>query len=304
MRAYSLPELFLFSGPVTRLIQRYVGWFLWDFLIVFTSISITGSLVRLFGPLNIGLWNAIQMAFMFSMICSLVGILLNLNRIMWSKATPWNSLRLWLSWTVVTAAALILHHFYLGAGLATCSVIVGASLLSLAGVIFIRYQDRLLSGFITRLLLHRVNGRALREHVLVVGSGRPAEHVAWLIDHPTYAGKFQVIGFIDDDIMAQNMEIYGARVIGRMEDIQRIVKEHDIGLIFLADSQMAAHKEKNFRDLVSASPAKVVFIPDIFGSLSGLEGSSQKESAGDEMGDFQCQYCIARHAKEHEHIPA
>lgn len=304
MRAYSLPELFLFSGPVTRLIQRYVSWFLWDLLIVFTSISFTGSLVRLFGPLNIGLWNAIRMAFTFSMICSLVGILLNLNRINWSKATPWNSLRLWLSWTVVTAAALIFHHFYLGAGLAVCSVIVGASLLSLAGVIFIRYQDRLLSGFITRLLLQRVNGRALREHVLVVGSGRTAEHVAWLMDHPAYAGKFQVIGFIDDDIMAQGTEIYGAKVIGRMEDIQTIVKEHDIGLIFLADSQMAARKRQEFRELVDHNPARVVFVPDIFGSLSDLGGTSTNDGVADDLADFQCQYCIARHSGHHERTQA
>ena len=39
IRTYSLPEQHLFVGPVSKLIQRYVGWFLWDFVVVLTLSS-------------------------------------------------------------------------------------------------------------------------------------------------------------------------------------------------------------------------------------------------------------------------
>ncbi len=297
IRSYSPPEQFLFVGPVSRLIQRYVGWFLWDFAAVLVSIGITGVVVRWFGPLDLGLARSIEMAFGFAVIYSLVGMALGVNRIDWRKATFWQAGRLWASWLLVTIAVLILHHSIAGAGLRIHGMVFIASLLSLASMIFLRYRDRVISGMLSRLLARQPSTRAARERVLIVGSGRTAEHLAWLLDHPAYSGKFQIVGFIDDDLRAQGMKIYGSEVVGQIVDIQRIAKARDVGVIILADNQMAKRKFKEFREIAQFSPARIVVAPDIFGSLSELKAAAQDEAPESPLDDFQCQHCLARFPK-------
>ena len=76
IRTYSPPEQLLFVGPISRLIQRYLSWFMWDFLIVLASIVITGTMVRIFGPVNIGWPRAVEMALGFAVLYASVGMVL------------------------------------------------------------------------------------------------------------------------------------------------------------------------------------------------------------------------------------
>ena len=292
IKAYSPPEQFLFVGPVTLLIKRYIRWFIWDFLIVLASISITGIVVRIFGPLDIGLLASVKMALGFSTLYSVIGIFLNTNRVDWSKATFWESGRLWICWFAATLATLSFSTYFGYIGLRIYGLILIASMLSLTGILCIRYQSQLLNGLSSLLASREATIQATHERVLIVGSGRTAEHIAWLMAHPTYSGKFKIIGFIDDDLTSQGMSIYGSKVIGRVAEVQKIVKERDIGVVILAD---ASHDYKAFRNISSFHPARIVVAPDIFGSLSRLDGGSQNNSGGDQADDFQCRNCLARY---------
>jgi lipopolysaccharide/colanic/teichoic acid biosynthesis glycosyltransferase len=296
LKSYSLPEQLLFSGPVARLIQRYVSWFIWDFLIVFASMSLTGVVVRFFGPLNIGWPRALEMALGCSLLYTLAGLFFSTNRIYWRKATSWESGRLWAGWLVATIVLLSIHSYFRLSNLRTDGIILGTSILSLFGIIGMRYRERLINGILSRLLSRQPNTRAVRERVLIVGSGRTAEHIAWLMDHPTYSKKFQIFGFIDNDLLSQGMQIYGSKVIGRVEDIHTIIKKHDIGLIILADNQTTCSKYTQFHNIDRFNPARIVVAPDIFGSLSGLDGKSTNIEANDNLNNFQCQHCLARYA--------
>ncbi len=307
IRSYSPPEHFLFVGPVTRLIQRYVTWFVWDFLVVLLSIGLTGAVVRIFGPLDLGWAHAIRLALAFSAGFSLVGILLRIDRIDWRKATFWEAGRLWASWLIVIAACLGIQHYVHGVSFQVDVMILAASLFSLAGIISVRYSGRIMNGLFSRLRPAKPNVAALRERVLIVGSGRTAEQLAWLLDHPAYSDKFQVVGFIDDDLRARGMKIYGSEVIGNVKDIEHIIKQHDIGLVILADNRMAARKYEEFREIARFNPARVVVAPDVFGSLSGLEAAAPDETPAGSLDDFQCQHCLARYApnaKQHRRISA
>jgi lipopolysaccharide/colanic/teichoic acid biosynthesis glycosyltransferase len=296
IRVYSPPEQLLFVGPISRLIQRYVTWFLWDFLIVLTSIGITGAVVRLFGPLNLGWLTAIEMALAFSALHTAVGMLLRTDRINWLKATAWESGRLWVSW-LITTITMLLAHYYLGfTTLRSIGISLVSSMLSLSGIIFVRYRRRVIDGIISRVLAYRLKSPTTRERVMIVGSGRTAEHIAWLMEHPTYSGKFQIVGIIDDDLRSQGMTIYGSKVIGRIHDIPRLVQKLDVGLIILADFQTASHKYREFRELANFKPARLVVAPDIFGSLSGLGNLSSSNVIINDLNDFQCQHCLARYA--------
>jgi len=296
IRTYSPPEQLLFVGPISRLIQRYASWFIWDFLIVLASISVTGAVVRLFGTLDIGWLRAIEMSLAFSALYASVGIVLRTDRINWSKATSWESGRLWAGWFITTIATLSIHRYLRFTSLRVFGIILVSSMLSFSGIIFVRYRKRLIDGFSSRILTYRLNSRTTRERVIIVGSGRTAEHIAWLMDHPAYSRKFQVVGFIDDDLRSQGMSIYGSRVIGRNSDLAKIVQKQDVGLIILADLQVAAHKYEEFRELANFKPARVVVAPDIFGSLSGLDKASSSDEVAGDLNDFQCQHCMARYA--------
>jgi len=235
------------------------------------------------------------MAMGASTLYALVGMVLRTNRINWSKATSWESGRL-LAKSLIVTTSLLAVHCYLGfTSLRVSGIILGSSMLSFSGIILVRYQGRLISGLLSRLLTYRLNSAAMRERVIIVGSGRTAEHLAWLMDHPAYSKKFQVIGFIDDDLRSQGMTIYGSKVIGRISDIPKVVQAQDVGLIILADFQAASHKYKEFRDLANFKPARVVVAPDIFGSLSGLGNISSSEVVISDLNDFQCQHCLARY---------
>lgn len=296
LRAYSPPEPLLFVGPVSRLIQRYINWFLWDFFIVLVSIGLTGTVVRLFGPLNIGLLRAVEMAFGFSTLYALTGIVLRTDRVNWPKATSWEVSRLWIGWLIVTALIVGLHCYLGFASLRSLGMILVSSMLSLAGIVFVRYRQRLIDGLISRLLTHRLELPTTRERVIIVGSGRTAEHIAWLMDHPAYSGKFQVVGFIDDDLRSQGMRIYGSKVIGRLNDLSRVLQEQDAGLLILADFQLAAQQYEKFRELANFKPARVVVAPDLFGSLSGLGSTFVGDGVLSDVNGFQCQHCIARYS--------
>ena len=176
-------------GPITRLIKRYLSWVVWDFLIVLASIGVSGVVVRLFGPLNIGLLWAIEIALGCAVLYSVVGVFLHTNRINWTKASSWESVRLWASWVIATIAILGFHYYLGSTSLRMYGVILGASTLSLVGIIIVRYWKRLASGLASRLLTHQPRVHTIRERVLIVGSGRTAEHISWLMDHPTYSEK-------------------------------------------------------------------------------------------------------------------
>jgi lipopolysaccharide/colanic/teichoic acid biosynthesis glycosyltransferase len=298
IKAYSPPEQFLFVGPVTRLIQRYISWFLCDFIIVLASISFTAAGARLFGPFDIGWQTVFQMALGFSALYSAVGVLLNTNHISWTKAPPWESGRLWLGWFVATLTMLGFYYYLEFTSLRFYFVIFGSSILSLLGVIIARYRGRLISSLWNLLLTYRLDKQVIRERVLIVGSGRTAEHIAWLMDHPTYSKKFQTIGFIDDDFHSQGMEIYGSKVIGTTDDIKKIVKKNDVGLIILADNQMDSRKYSLFGNAVNFAPAKIVVAPDIFGSLNNLDGGSMNNETKVNLNNFQCRHCLARYTNE------
>jgi len=294
IKSYSPPEQLLFVGPITQLIRRYVSWFILDFLIVLMSIGFTGVVVRLFGPLNIGWLRAAEMALEFAALYTATGLLINTNRINWDKASAWESIRLWASWLIATSIMLGYYYYFGFTSPRFYSVVLGASVLSIFGMIVVRYRGRLVSGLLSRLT-HRLSVRAIRERILIVGSGRTAEHIAWLIDHPSYSDKFQIIGFVDDDLMSQGMTIYGSKVIGTVADIQKIVKKYDAGLIILTDNQMALDRYQEFRNEASFSPARIVVAPDIFGSLSGLDGGSADREIQGSLEDFQCRHCLARY---------
>jgi len=82
-----------------------------------------------------------------------------------------------------------------------------------------------------RLLFLRLARSAhMQERLLIVGTGPSARRVARLIlDQHDY--PYHVVGFIDDDPAMVGRSIVNPRVLGTPADIDRIIRDHDIGRI-------------------------------------------------------------------------
>jgi FlaA1/EpsC-like NDP-sugar epimerase len=100
-----------------------------------------------------------------------------------------------------------------------------------------------------RLFSHR-QGKASRERhltpVLVVGAGRSGTLIIREIQHNPSLGM-RVVGFVDDDPGKQRLKIYGFPVLGRLDDIARLVQEYGIQQVIIA---MPTAPGKTIRDIV------------------------------------------------------
>lgn len=300
IRNHTPPEALLFVGPITRLLKRYLNWFTIDLIITFLSISF----VRLFWPTvtsSPGRAQELLVVFAFSVLCSMISALLGVNRISWIKATLSDAFDLVPSWLLGTATALVVNAYV---QVYPVALILSASALALAGWVVVRFRTRLIINLLSRTLHHAPTSEMTRERVLVVGSGRTAEHVAWMFANPAYARKFRIVGFVDNDLFTQGMRIYGARVIGSHKDIPRLVRTHDIGAILLADHRIVNGELGDVVAICNSTHARVLVVPDIFGSLSGLSQIINEGFPADEHPTAPlsaCLYCMGRLGVNNNH---
>jgi lipopolysaccharide/colanic/teichoic acid biosynthesis glycosyltransferase len=296
VRAFEIPENLLFVGPVSHLLRRYLNWFTIDFFVTLAAIGITGLIWRAFGPLDVGWVPSLLLALGFALLFSLTGYIWGANRITWVRANYQDVYDLLPGWLVATIVASVVCYT---TEILPLGLILIASLLALGGFALVRYRSRLVTGFLSRIVRRQAQTMVIRERVLIVGSGRTAEHIAWFLGHPAYAHKFEVVGFAIDDLMSLGMRMYGSKIIGTTSQIRQLVENHDIGIIILADHSMDERECCSIIDACQGMLTKVVVIPDLFGSLDGLLGcQSENQGQADQkkLTDFRCDNCLVTFA--------
>jgi len=202
IKAYSPPEQLLIVGPLTRLIRRYVSWYVWDSLILIFSVWITITILRDIAPMDIS-WPAMfEMSVAYLVLYSLAAAKTGANLTRWDKATLRDAVRLAMAWLIATAAVLVIHFSLELTSELKRMLILMSSVIFLMGVLLARYRSRVLTGLLKRIMLYRANSKVTAERALIVGSGRTAEHILWLLDHPTYSAQYRAVGIIDDDLFS------------------------------------------------------------------------------------------------------
>jgi FlaA1/EpsC-like NDP-sugar epimerase len=87
----------------------------------------------------------------------------------------------------------------------------------------------------------RTEERGPLKRFLIVGAGDAGE--ALLRDiHQRAIAEYEVVGFIDDDPAKQGTYIHGIQVLGRVEELPKVCKEHNIEEIAIA-MPSASHRE-------------------------------------------------------------
>jgi FlaA1/EpsC-like NDP-sugar epimerase len=252
---------------------------------------------RLSEPLNVGSVRSFFLATGFAGIFCLSGALLGVNRISWSCARPQDAVDLLPAWGLALLAILAVNHIF---HFFPAMLLVLAALVSLAGYVVARYRSRVLTGLLSYLVRLTGMKQLPRERVLVVGGGPNAQLAAWLMDHPTNASRFHIVGFADNEFLKLGLRTYGANVLGVIRDVPMLVEKYDIGVILVADHTIPTDDYRAIIELQKNASLRLVILPDILTALNAFsqaeagKGVTEADLAGKSF--VPCQYCLARKA--------
>ena len=206
---------------------------------------------------------------------ALVGVLVKspliigfgLYRQVWRRVTVEDLYRLALviaiGSAVMFAAGLIMHEG--GSPFPrTVPVIEGLiALLAMAGVrLWVRFRKS------HRLRPRRSAVRDTARRVLLAGAGEAGTDVGWEIRRRPECG-FTVVGFLDDNPTKEQLSVAGKKVLGRIEDLPRVVDDHEIEIVFITLPSAGGRTTRRIVELARLADVECRILPGITQVLSG-----------------------------------
>jgi lipopolysaccharide/colanic/teichoic acid biosynthesis glycosyltransferase len=255
----------LVVGVWQRGVNYLSNWFVIDFAVALLSISISGVVWRLVGPLDIGVGKSVLSAFYFATIFTIIGAMIGIQKIHWSKASPTEIY--WLMWTFFIATFVLLG-INLYVRFAPTRLILTATVMTFIGMVITRFRTRLVTGTVTQWLRLRRSESLYQERVLIIGSGDAGSYAAWMLANSREGAKFKIVGFLDDDISLEGTRIRGISVLGNTSEIEETVKKYDVGIILYAIHNIDEETSQVILERCKNTPAQVIQFPDVIGHLS------------------------------------
>ncbi len=268
-----IPEGYLFAGPFSRLVYRYVSWFVVDLLTALIAVAITTLSWRSLQPLNWGSDNMAILALTLALLFSGVNAAIGTNRIVWSQAVAEDAVSLVLTSSFVTLLLLLLNSLLPLSRLVPLPplpnpMIITLGLLAQFGFIATRYRLRLVSGLAARWLQFGRTAAGVGERVLIVGDGEPSQIAHWLLNRGLLHHIFSVVGLVaTEDPTRHGMRLHGCWVLGGIGDISTLIKKHDVRMIIYAVSGSDSHTRDLIFDLCKTSKIKLAFLDDLLGLI-------------------------------------
>jgi exopolysaccharide biosynthesis polyprenyl glycosylphosphotransferase len=106
--------------------------------------------------------------------------------------------------------------------------------------------------------LCRRSGR-MRHSALIVGTGRTASGIESALRRNNWLG-IQPVGYVDD---VDHGSLRGVLTVGRIEDLPRLVEDHQIDFVFVALPLSRFHENKRIFRLLSGTLVDVRLVPDV-----------------------------------------
>ncbi len=269
-----ISEGWLFGGPVTRLLRRYLNWMAVDFITAFLSIGLVGFVWRLRRPFDLGLGRSVIGALILAALFTAFNILLDLRSISWTRAAPEEAFRLILSCGLVTLTIALVQDLLLPQPGLTNSFILSVGAVVLFGFVATRYRLRLITGLASRWIGLRHSGYGAGERVLVIGAGQGSEFAAWLLSRPEFNRLYQAVGIVDDDPAKQGMRFDGLRVLGTTADIPELVERYDVGVLYYAIVKIARQDQRRILATCRKTRLRLIMLSELLRALHGHLTSS------------------------------
>ncbi|MDQ3004974.1 MAG: sugar transferase [Chloroflexota bacterium] len=262
-----IPEGYLFAGPISRLIHRYINWFLIDLLIASFVAYIASFTWKSTEPLTLTT-EAMVVPFILTILFTGINSLIGLNRVFWSQATLDDALGLLVSSGIATTliwALNYMRYFYewLPFSPLPTNMIIFIGIVAGFGFISARYRLRLLTTLATRWLNWRQEASRVGERVLIIGLGDGNRIAHYLLKQRTFRTAFSVVGVVDNNNPSQHgMRVSGSWMLGGISDIPELIKRHDIGLI-LSTIPARSPENEHILEFCQLAQIKLIFIDDL-----------------------------------------
>jgi FlaA1/EpsC-like NDP-sugar epimerase len=270
----SIPERYLFAGPITCLANRYLLWFLADTVIAFIAVGFVGLFWRTQGPLNWGFVQLAILALTLAILFSVANSIAGLNRIVWSRATIQDGMGIAVSGGAVTLLLLVLNYLqstyhWLPFPSLPEAMILTIGLVANLGFTLARYRSDLLNCIAGGWWIRRRQSTPVGERVLIVGAGEGCQVANWLLRRQAYRNAFSIVGIVnDEDLQLRGMRVHGSFVLGGLADLTALIEEWDVGLVVYASVRSAPGTKEHVSDLCAASNTRLVFLDQLMETIS------------------------------------
>ena len=135
---------------------------------------------------------------------------------------------------------------------------------------FSRFSWRFLRGI---LFKNRKPGE--EKYVLIVGAGDAGATLVRELKQRRYRDNLIPVGFVDDNPTKQRMGMFGLPVLGRREDIPRLVQKYDVDEIIIAIPSASREVIGEIVDICQTTPASLKILPGIYELINGRVSVSQ-----------------------------
>jgi diguanylate cyclase (GGDEF)-like protein len=263
-----IPEGYIFAGPFTVLIRRYLSWFMIDLGTALFAVALASILSRISGPLNWGTSQLTMLGLLLAFLFSTVNSILGINNVIWSEAQSDDAIGLVFSCALATTLSVILDYLQLRFHLLPYPplppmMMLTIGLLAGAGFITVRYRMRLISKIATKWLSWRKSKVNVGERVIIVGMGEGTQIASWLIKRQMFRTAFSVIGIVDHvNPTAYGMKVNGLRMLGGINDLPTLIKIYDVGVILSAVPKKSIEIEYLLK-LNNISSTRIIFLNDL-----------------------------------------
>jgi lipopolysaccharide/colanic/teichoic acid biosynthesis glycosyltransferase len=252
----------LFFGPVQRFIRRHLSWFTLDLLLGLGAILATNFIWwRASHPLHVGWSLSVASTIGIALTFTLVNQFCGLQRSMWSCASAQEIVD--ILWSTIFSTILLLVINELGLAFPVEMILLSGFF---AFVVFTvaRYRSRLITGALWRWrnLWGKARGEE-QKRLLIVGAGEVGQLFAWQVQHRREGQRYQIVGFVDDDLTKQRMRIHGVEVLGGCRAISALVAQYDVDMIAVAGHNLVQREYQAIVDVCRHTPAQVKVIPDV-----------------------------------------
>lgn len=239
-----IPENLLFFGPLSRLVHRYLNWFVLDLVVSLFAFTLVGLIFQSQLPDFWGLRQLFILAIIMALTFSGINFLLGFNRIVWRYATANDGINLLAATSLLSLVVLIFNHLqgmyrWFAFPALPSQLILIMCMLAQIGLLTSRYRLRLLSSISSRWLKWRRYSTGIGEKVVIVGLGGSFHTVVQLLRSEAFRYVFQTIGVVDDNATSEiGMWVEECLVLGRTSDLPDLIEKHDIGILFVADENI------------------------------------------------------------------
>jgi len=99
-----------------------------------------------------------------------------------------------------------------------------------------------------------------KQRVLLIGAGRLAD---MFIRHSHASGIYEVVGIVDEQKKYKGTNLRGVKVLGNLNDIESICKNHIIKALVITQENISAQQMKSIVDNSMSSQCKLLTLPNL-----------------------------------------